>query len=123
MVYVSSLKPAATVACSSAMLSSKAEIANTDDILLELYVAPSIIKCQLVYYTDMHVHVHVELTCRAVAHAWYHVNMPGLSIPQFYHSVVKSTHKLYNNYAIIVCLRRISHVRCRAEAVWYPLPS
>ena len=23
----------------------------------------------------MHVHVHVEVTCRAVAHAWYHVNM------------------------------------------------
>ena len=34
MVDVSSLKPAATVACSSAILSRKAETANIDDILL-----------------------------------------------------------------------------------------
>ena len=55
----------------------------------------------------MHVHVHVELTCRAVAHAWYHVNMAAylaLSCITLWYRV------LTNNYAISVCLCHISHV-------------
>jgi hypothetical protein len=36
MVDLSSLMPAATVACSMAMLSSKAETANTDDMIRKI---------------------------------------------------------------------------------------
>jgi hypothetical protein len=58
MVDLSSLKPATTVACSRAMLNSKAETANTDDMILKNFM---LLLRQLIYDTDMHVHVHAWL--------------------------------------------------------------
>ena len=71
-------------------------------------------KYQLVHYTDMHVHVHVELTCRAVAHAWYHMNVAAY-LALIISSITLWYRVLTNNYAVIFCLCRISHVGCWAK--------